>query len=114
MSLSSFMVCTFDFCIICDPNSSNHRPLWVTHSHVRGTMLLLILALHNTRKFGLQVRVFETHCGSLTQYGMKHMRAFANLCNKGKSKDEMEVACMEVCGGYIGGSWSLSNRGFSA
>ncbi|AQK73110.1 Vacuolar processing enzyme 1 [Zea mays] len=26
------------------------------------------------------VRIFESHCGSLTQYGMRHMRAFANIC----------------------------------
>ncbi|GKC99917.1 vacuolar-processing enzyme, partial [Tanacetum coccineum] len=25
-------------------------------------------------------RLFEKHCGLLTQYGMKHMRAFANIC----------------------------------
>ncbi|KAJ0482853.1 putative legumain protein [Helianthus annuus] len=29
------------------------------------------------------VRTFETHCGSLTQYGMKHTRTFANACNNG-------------------------------
>lgn len=77
-------------------------------------MLLLILALHDIRKFELQVRVFETHCGSLTQYGMKHMRAFANICNKGISKDQMEVASKKACSGYIAGSWSVSSRGHSA
>ncbi|KAL5202947.1 hypothetical protein ABZP36_013899 [Zizania latifolia] len=29
------------------------------------------------------VRTFEAHCGSLGPYGMKHMRAFANICNAG-------------------------------
>uniref|UniRef100_A0ACD5ZAB0 Uncharacterized protein n=1 Tax=Avena sativa TaxID=4498 RepID=A0ACD5ZAB0_AVESA len=29
------------------------------------------------------VRAFEEHCGLLGQYGMKHMRAFANICNAG-------------------------------
>ncbi|RWR87505.1 Peptidase C13 [Cinnamomum micranthum f. kanehirae] len=60
------------------------------------------------------VRVFETHCGSLTQYGMKHMRAFANICNKGIPKDQMEVASKKACSGYIVGSWSVSSRGHSA
>ncbi|CAH8313056.1 unnamed protein product [Eruca vesicaria subsp. sativa] len=46
------------------------------------------------------VRVFENHCGSLTQYGMKHMRAFANICNNGVSKELMEEASTAACGGY--------------
>ncbi|XP_061348195.1 legumain [Gastrolobium bilobum] len=60
------------------------------------------------------VRVFETHCGSLTQYGMKHMRAFANICNSGVSKASMEEACMAACGGYDTGHLHPSNRGYSA
>ncbi|GJS63679.1 vacuolar-processing enzyme-like protein, partial [Tanacetum coccineum] len=36
------------------------------------------------------VRTYETHCGSLTQYGMKHTRSFANICNSGASKEEMD------------------------
>ncbi|KAJ0106591.1 hypothetical protein Patl1_18823 [Pistacia atlantica] len=46
------------------------------------------------------VRVFETHCGSLTQYGMKHMRAFANICNSGVSQGSMEEACEATCSGH--------------
>uniref|UniRef100_UPI00174F7D81 Asparaginyl endopeptidase n=1 Tax=Clitoria ternatea TaxID=43366 RepID=UPI00174F7D81 len=49
------------------------------------------------------VRVFESHCGSLTQYGMKHMRAFANICNSGVSESSMEEACMVACGGHDAG-----------
>lgn len=60
-----------------------------------------------------QVRIFESHCGSLTQYGMKHMRAFANICNKGISKDEMEEACITASRSYDSGSWWPSNRGYS-
>ncbi|XP_058104586.1 vacuolar-processing enzyme [Magnolia sinica] len=60
------------------------------------------------------VQVFETHCGSLTQYGMKHMRAFANICNGGISKDAMEVASMGACSSYNPGTWSASTRGYSA
>ncbi|KAH7686824.1 Peptidase C13 legumain protein [Dioscorea alata] len=59
------------------------------------------------------VRIFESHCGSLTQYGMKHMRAFANICNKGISKDAMEEACITACRSYDSGSWWPSNRGYS-
>jgi len=58
--------------------------------------------------------LFETHCGSLTQYGMKHMRAFANICNSGISEDSMEKACMAACGGYNGELLHPSNRGYSA
>ncbi|XP_075505765.1 legumain-like [Primulina tabacum] len=52
------------------------------------------------------VRLFETHCGSLTQYGMKHMRAFANMCNNGVSSAKMEEACMAACGGHYSTKWS--------
>ncbi|XP_017232099.1 legumain [Daucus carota subsp. sativus] len=44
------------------------------------------------------VQLFEAHCGSLTQYGMKHMRAFANICNDQISLSAMEDACTAVCG----------------
>ncbi|MED6110071.1 hypothetical protein PIB30_039516 [Stylosanthes scabra] len=60
------------------------------------------------------VRVFETHCGSLTQYGMKHMRAFANICNSGVSKASMEEACIVACSGYDVGQLRPSNLGYSA
>lgn len=45
----------------------------------------------------MQVQLFEAHCGSLTQYGMKHMRAFANICNKQVSLSAMKDACIAVC-----------------
>ncbi|RYR59884.1 hypothetical protein Ahy_A05g025841 isoform B [Arachis hypogaea] len=60
------------------------------------------------------VRVFESHCGSLTQYGMKHMRAFANICNSGVSEASMEEACVAACGGYEPRDLHPSNRGYSA
>ncbi|KAM0880579.1 hypothetical protein ACQ4PT_033478 [Festuca glaucescens] len=60
------------------------------------------------------VRVFESHCGSLTQYGMKHMRAFANLCNNGVSEAEMKEASVGACGGYISAKWSPLVLGHSA
>ncbi|XP_063938555.1 vacuolar-processing enzyme [Daucus carota subsp. sativus] len=43
------------------------------------------------------VRIYETHCGPLTQYGMKHMRVFADMCNNGVSGLDMENTCMTVC-----------------
>ncbi|KAF2313122.1 hypothetical protein GH714_009382 [Hevea brasiliensis] len=60
------------------------------------------------------VRVFETHCGSLTQYGMKHMRAFANICNTGVSQVSMEEAATAMCNGLDVGQWHPSNQGYSA
>ncbi|PSS04077.1 Vacuolar-processing enzyme like [Actinidia chinensis var. chinensis] len=60
------------------------------------------------------VQVFETHCGSLTEYGMKHMRAFANICNNGVSGAAMEEACMVACGGHNSGELHPSKRGYSA
>ncbi|KAJ7952465.1 Vacuolar-processing enzyme [Quillaja saponaria] len=60
------------------------------------------------------VRLFETHCGSLTQYGMKHMRAFANICNTGISEATMEGACIAACSGHKVGLWHPSNKGYSA
>lgn len=64
--------------------------------------------------FELQVRVFETHCGSLTQYGMKHMRTFASICNSGVSETEMAEACSAACNGYEVGQLHPSNKGYSA
>ncbi|KAG6468364.1 hypothetical protein ZIOFF_073040 [Zingiber officinale] len=60
------------------------------------------------------VQAFESHCGSLTQYGMKYMRAFANICNEGVSKDAMEEACGNVCGSYNSAKWSPFIHGYSA
>ena len=61
-----------------------------------------------------QVRVFESQCGSLTQYGMKHMRAFANICNNGVSEAEMKEASISACDDYDMGKWSPLVRGHSA
>nr|QCW05331.1 asparaginyl endopeptidase 2 [Viola philippica] len=60
------------------------------------------------------VRSFERHCGSLTQYGMKHMRAFANICNYGISQASMEEACGVACGGHDVGESHPFIRGYSA
>ncbi|KAL4199787.1 hypothetical protein AMTRI_Chr03g146600 [Amborella trichopoda] len=61
------------------------------------------------------VRAFEEKCGPLTQYGMKHMRAFANICNEGIPLEVMSKACEEVCGRtYKHGILNVaSHHGFS-
>ncbi|XP_060175104.1 vacuolar-processing enzyme-like [Lycium barbarum] len=38
------------------------------------------------------VKTFESHCGSLTTYGRKHIRAFANMCNAGIKKEQLDGA----------------------
>ncbi|TVT96891.1 hypothetical protein EJB05_57888, partial [Eragrostis curvula] len=37
------------------------------------------------------VRTYEGHCGPLGQYGIKHMRAFANICNAGITAEDMAL-----------------------
>ncbi|KAF2304375.1 hypothetical protein GH714_030576 [Hevea brasiliensis] len=60
------------------------------------------------------VRTFETHCGSLSQYGMKHMRSIANLCNAGIGEEQMAEASAQACVSFPSGPWSSLNKGFSA
>ncbi|KAJ0632297.1 putative legumain protein [Helianthus annuus] len=60
------------------------------------------------------VRVFETHCGALTEYGMKHMRAFANICNNKVTEAAMAAASADVCGEHDVGQWSPLKMGYSA
>ncbi|MED6182157.1 hypothetical protein PIB30_026013 [Stylosanthes scabra] len=60
------------------------------------------------------VRTFETHCGSLSQYGMKHMRTFANICNAGIHKEKMDEATAQACVSIPANPWSSLERGFSA
>jgi len=60
------------------------------------------------------VRIFESQCGSLTQYGMKYMRAFANICNSGISETKMRESSISACGGYNLSRWSPLAQGHSA
>ncbi|CAH9074320.1 unnamed protein product [Cuscuta europaea] len=60
------------------------------------------------------VRTFEQHCGSLSQYGMKHMRSVANICNAGVRKEEMAEASAQACPTFPSNTWSSLHRGFSA
>ncbi|CAI5458905.1 unnamed protein product [Closterium sp. Yama58-4] len=43
------------------------------------------------------VRAYEASCGRITQYGMKHMRAFANLCNAAVPVHTVAAAAQEAC-----------------
>ncbi|NP_001307953.1 vacuolar processing enzyme VPE1 precursor [Solanum lycopersicum] len=43
------------------------------------------------------VKIFESHCGSLTSYGKKHIRGFANMCNAGIQRDQMDAAAKQTC-----------------
>lgn len=47
-----------------------------------------------------QVKIFEEHCGALGEYGRKHMRAFANICNNAISLAAMGKASMAACDGH--------------
>ncbi|KAH6831131.1 gamma vacuolar processing enzyme [Perilla frutescens var. hirtella] len=60
------------------------------------------------------VREFETHCGSLSQYGMKHMRSIANICNAGVNVEQMAEASAQACTRFPSNPWSSLHRGFSA
>ncbi|NP_001401341.1 Vacuolar-processing enzyme beta-isozyme 1 [Zea mays] len=60
------------------------------------------------------VRIFESQCGSLTQYGMKYMRAFANICNSGISEMKMRESSISACSSYNSARWSPMARGHSA
>ncbi|KAG6541699.1 hypothetical protein Mapa_016964 [Marchantia paleacea] len=59
------------------------------------------------------VRAFESKCGFLTQYGMKHTRAFANICNAGISVAKLSAAAAEVCAS-TSDVWQPLTEGFSA
>ncbi|XP_058068390.1 vacuolar-processing enzyme-like [Magnolia sinica] len=60
------------------------------------------------------VRTFETHCGSLSQYGIKHMRSIANICNAGVGKEMMAEVSSQACVTIPAGPYSSLHRGFSA
>ena len=45
------------------------------------------------------VGAWEAACGPLDQYGMRHTRAFANLCNAGLPPAALGDAAGGVCGG---------------
>ncbi|KAL9226869.1 hypothetical protein vseg_002630 [Gypsophila vaccaria] len=60
------------------------------------------------------VRTFEAHCGSLSQYGMKHMRSFANICNARITTEQMAEVSAQACPSIPSNPWSSLHKGFSA
>ncbi|KAL0908077.1 hypothetical protein M5K25_022546 [Dendrobium thyrsiflorum] len=60
------------------------------------------------------VRIFETHCGSLSEYGMKYYRSFANICNAGINNETMAKVSGEVCIQIPSTRRSSLRRGFNA
>lgn len=81
--------------------------------HTLNFQLILFMSIEFWVSF-LQVRTFETHCGSLSQYGMKHMRAFANICNAGIRTETMTEVAAQACIAFLDNPWSSIHRGFSA
>ncbi|PKU82542.1 Vacuolar-processing enzyme [Dendrobium catenatum] len=59
------------------------------------------------------IQIFETHCGSLSDYGMKHTRSFANICNAGINNETMAKVSAEVCSHIPSTRRSSLHRGFS-
>ncbi|RDX76791.1 hypothetical protein CR513_43174, partial [Mucuna pruriens] len=47
--------------------------------------------------FKTLIKTYESHCGTLSSYGRKYTRAFANMCNAGISKERMVVASSQAC-----------------
>lgn len=43
------------------------------------------------------VGAWEAACGQLDQYGMRHSRAFANLCNIGVGPSDLAAAASDAC-----------------
>ncbi|KVH91891.1 Peptidase C13, legumain [Cynara cardunculus var. scolymus] len=59
------------------------------HGSVRGEGLALV---DDWGCLKSMVQIFETNCGSLTQYGMKYTQSFTNLCNNGITTEGMDKA----------------------
>lgn len=57
------------------------------------------------------VKTLESFCGSLSEYGMKHMRSIANMCNAGITKDQIAEAAAQACGNYPTNTWSSLHKG---
>ncbi|KAL2940186.1 Vacuolar-processing enzyme alpha-isozyme [Bienertia sinuspersici] len=48
--------------------------------------------------FKTLVETYKTHCGRLSTYGKKHMRAFANMCNAGVQQPQLAKVASQLCG----------------
>jgi len=47
--------------------------------------------------FKSMIKTYEVGCGVLGDYGIKHARMFANMCNNGKTVADMQRVVGEVC-----------------
>ncbi|KAK7395748.1 hypothetical protein VNO78_16315 [Psophocarpus tetragonolobus] len=43
------------------------------------------------------IKTYESQCGTLSTYGRKYTRAFANMCNVSISKEQLKVASLQAC-----------------
>ncbi|KAK7281549.1 hypothetical protein RIF29_09642 [Crotalaria pallida] len=43
------------------------------------------------------MKTYESNCGTLSTYGKKNSRAFANMCNTGISEQQMAAASSQAC-----------------
>lgn len=46
----------------------------------------------------MKLKLFKKHCGLPREQSLKHMRAFANMCNYVADKRAIEEAFILVCG----------------
>lgn len=60
--------------------------------------MLLTLLLAVARHLQGMVGAWEGACGRLDQYGMRHTRAFANLCNAGLQPAALGASARDACG----------------
>ncbi|KAJ8643317.1 hypothetical protein MRB53_005065 [Persea americana] len=60
------------------------------------------------------VRTFEMNCGSISQYGMKHMRSIANICNAEIKQEVMAEVSAQACVRIPSGPYNSLHRGYSA
>lgn len=51
--------------------------------------------------FKTMVETYKTHCGALSTYGKKHMRAFATMCNAGIQQSQLARVASQVCGKQV-------------
>ncbi|CAL5191778.1 unnamed protein product [Lathyrus oleraceus] len=47
--------------------------------------------------FKTLIKTYEGHCSTLSNYGRKYLRAFANMCNAGISVKQMVAAASQAC-----------------
>ncbi|GAB4837134.1 hypothetical protein Ancab_002045 [Ancistrocladus abbreviatus] len=94
--LSSNMLCVYMGA------NSNKQNYVLKSDHISIMPMLTSLQAINQRDASIlylqkKVGIYKQHCGSLSRYGIKHMRAFANMCNAGVGKEQMAQASTNAC-----------------